>query len=98
MPIIFKKTAGDASFEIEINSDTTVEDFRMIESAFKRLSERYSSALDEIEKERELALQELRDRNIKNNPCYYCVGFDFGDCQKACKGKATCADYQELPF
>lgn len=95
-PIKFKKEYGEVTFEIEVNSQTTVEDFRQIKETFDNLYDNYRNAETQINEEKYFKAQRERENNMLNNPCYYCMGLN--DCKMECKGKKTCNMYVEYPF
>lgn len=51
-PIKFKKEYREVTFEIEVNSQTTVEDFRQIKETFDELYKSYHKAAEQESEER----------------------------------------------
>lgn len=95
--IKYKKEFQDNTcFEIEIDENTSMEDFMAIDEVFSNLYARKCDAerkMQDIEEERRRI--ELEEK-IKNNPCYMCIKeYHY---HEPCKGKDICKQYIEYPF
>lgn len=97
MNIKYKRSLqGGTCFEVEINENTSVDEFIKIEKVFDDLYNRkYHAQRLMFEREEKRRREEL-EKKIKENPCYLCLKEI--SCKEKCKGKKTCNKYEECLF